>query len=58
MAAVAAILIATAVGIGVLWNSSLTWGGPGDQLAAVLWGLGVHQLSYNGLSSVIEKFTK
>jgi hypothetical protein len=58
VAAIAAVLIATAVGIGVLWNSSLTWGGPGDQLAAVLWGLGVHQLSYNGLASVIEKFAK
>jgi hypothetical protein len=58
LADIAAVVIAAAVGVGVLWNASLSWGGPGDQLAAILWGLGVHQLSYNGLSSIFEKFTK
>lgn len=56
LANVLALLIATAVGLSVLWNPSLSWGGTGDHLTALLWGLGVHQLSFTGLSSVIDKF--
>lgn len=56
VADLAAILIATAIGVGAVWNNSPTWGGFDKELEAVLWGLGVHQISYNGLSSIFEKF--
>jgi hypothetical protein len=55
LANLAALLIASAIGLGALWKPSLVWGGWGDRLTALLWGLGVHQLSYTGLSSIFEK---
>jgi hypothetical protein len=38
-------LVAVALGLYMLWINNPTWGGWGDWLTAVLWGLGLHQVA-------------
>jgi len=55
------LLIATAVGLNVLWASDPIWGGWKAYILALLWGLGLQQAggaTLDGLSAVTKKFTE
>jgi hypothetical protein len=52
------ILIAVVLGVKLLWAGNPVWGSGNDYLIAVLWGLGLHQLSdsgFQGVSALAEK---
>jgi hypothetical protein len=51
-----ALLFTLAIAYQTLYANDLTWGGPLAYVAAVLWGAGVHQLAWKGLSSLVEVF--
>ena len=54
-----AFAVAIALGVKLLWEPNLTWGGTSDIVVAVLWGLGMHQVAGNtfeGFSSIMSKF--
>ena len=58
---VAILLIATIVGLNVLWASDPIWGGWKAYITALLWGLGLQQVggaTLDGLSAVTKKFTE
>ena len=40
-----------------LWFGNRTWGGPQDYVIAVLWGIGLHGFSFDGVSGLAQKFT-
>lgn len=51
-------LIAVLLGIKLLWAGNPVWGSGNDYLIAVLWGLGLHQISdsgFQGVSALAEK---
>ncbi len=48
-------LLAVMIGLKMLWATDLTWGGIDDSLAAVLWGLGLHQVSFEGIDSLAQR---
>lgn len=53
------LLIAVFLGLKLLWVGNLTWGGWDAYLSAVLWGLGLHQVSgvaFEGLQGLAAKF--
>lgn len=55
------LLIATVVGLNVLWASDPAWGGWKAYITALLWGLGLQQAggaTQDGLSAVTKKFTE
>ncbi len=47
--------LAVLFGLKVLWSDDWTWGGPQAYLVAFLWGAGLHQLSFNGLSDLLDR---
>ena len=47
----AALAVATALGVTFVWTP--TWGGVNDWVAAVLWGLGLHQISGSTFDGVL-----
>jgi hypothetical protein len=49
---VIAALVATLLGIKTLWSINPAWGGWEDWLVAVLWGLGLHQFTFAGVSAL------
>ena len=51
-------VIAVLLGMKTLWFGSYTWGGPADMATAVLWGLGLHQVSFDGVNNLAQKFSK
>jgi hypothetical protein len=56
---VAAIILAIYLGLELLYLDDMTWGSPKDVLVAVLWGLGMHQVSgsaFEGVAKLKEKF--
>jgi len=50
--------IAVLVGMKALWFGSNTWGGYADWTTAVLWGLGLHQFSFDSVNNLAQKFSK
>ena len=50
------LVVAVFMGIQVLWSGNATWGSFGDQSAAALWGLGLHQVSFDGLHNLTQRF--
>lgn len=53
------LLIAVFLGLKLLWIDNATWGGWDAYLSAVLWGLGLHQVSgtaFEGLQGLAAKF--
>lgn len=57
VAAVAALLL----GLNFVWNANPVWGGPIDWALAVLWGLGLHQVtgySFEGVFGLRDKLAK
>jgi hypothetical protein len=51
--------IAVLLGLQLLWVPKLTWGGADDYLLAVLWGLGLHQVSgaaFEGTGGLVNRF--
>ena len=50
--AIAAVLL----GMKIFWLGNLTWGGPSDYATALLWGLGLHQFSFDGVNSLVQRF--
>lgn len=55
----AILLIAVFLGLKLLWMDDLTWGDPNDSLVAVLWGLGMHQVSgaaFEGVNTLADRF--
>jgi hypothetical protein len=55
----AILLIAVFLGLKLLWMDDLTWGDPNDHLVAVLWGLGMHQVSgaaFEGVNTLADRF--
>ncbi|WP_257462017.1 hypothetical protein [Archangium lipolyticum] len=51
--------VASVAGLKVLWQDNPTWGGMNDRLIALLWGFGVHQISYfAGIGGVLERILK
>jgi hypothetical protein len=57
MSWVVAILVATLLGIATLWSPKATWGGWEDHIVALLWGLGLHQFTFAGVSALSDKLT-
>ena len=56
---VVALAIAVILGVKLLWIDNYTWGSFSDCLIAVLWGLGLHQVSGNafeGIPALAQKF--
>ncbi len=56
----AVLLIAVFLGLKLLWAGNATWGGWDAYLSAVLWGLGLHQVSgaaFEGLQGLAGKFS-
>ena len=54
------LLIAVFMGLKLLWLDNPTWGGWDAYLSAVLWGLGLHQVSgaaFEGLQGLAAKFS-
>lgn len=49
------LLIASLLGLSALWSPSLAWGGWADQLTAFVWGLGLHQVAYSGMTDLVAK---
>jgi hypothetical protein len=41
-----------------IWAADPTWGEVDDFLAAVLWGLGLHQFTFDGISGLAAKVMK
>ena len=59
--ALAIFVIAVVIGMQLLWTNNPTWGGWNDYLVAVLWGLGLHQISgsgFEGVSGLMDRFSK
>jgi len=54
---VIAALVATLLGIKTLWSPNPAWGGWEDWLVAVLWGLGLHQFTFAGVSALQDTLT-
>jgi hypothetical protein len=54
---VVAILVATLLGITTLWSAKATWGGWEDHILAILWGLGLHQFTFAGVSALTDQLT-
>jgi hypothetical protein len=50
-----AIVVATVLGVTVLWTPNPTWGGWDDRIVAVLWGLGLHQFTFTGLAGLADR---
>ena len=50
-----AILLATLFGVRTLWSANATWGGWEDHVVALLWGLGLHQLTWAGVGAFRDK---
>ena len=55
-ASVAILIIATILGVKVLWSPDLDWGSWTDLAVGFVWGLGLHSFSYDGVSGLITKF--
>jgi hypothetical protein len=56
---VIALALAVGLGLKLLWDGNSTWGSFSDCLVAILWGLGLHQVSGNafeGIPALIAKF--
>lgn len=52
------LVVATVLGLKLLWADNPSWGGPGDYVAAFLWGLGLQQVggsTFEGLSAISKK---
>jgi hypothetical protein len=57
--AVATMVIAVLLGLKLLWAGDATWGSCDDWLTAVLWGLGLHQVSgaaIGGSQGLLDRF--
>jgi hypothetical protein len=54
---VVAILVATLLGIMTLWSAKATWGGWEDHIVALLWGLGLHQFTFAGVSALTDRLS-
>jgi methylmalonyl-CoA mutase cobalamin-binding subunit len=55
------LLISVLLGLKLLWADDPTWGGWNAYLTAVLWGLGLHQVSgtaFEGAAGLVEKWSK
>lgn len=50
-------LLAVLLGMKALWFGNHTWGGAQDYTIAVLWGMGLHGFSFDGVSGLAQKFT-
>ena len=58
---VAAVVVATLLGLNFVWAANASWGGLGDWMVALLWGLGVHQVSgytFDGVLGLRDKLVK
>ncbi|MEO7272901.1 MAG: hypothetical protein ABI211_12955, partial [Vicinamibacterales bacterium] len=55
--AAVAVLIAGVLGLRALWLPNLTWGGWDDYVIAALWGLGLHQFTFAGISGLTDRLT-
>jgi hypothetical protein len=53
-AAIAA--VASVMGLMTLWNVNPTWGSAADMWVALLWGLGLHGVTFTGLSALTDRF--
>ena len=52
------LLVATVLGLKLLWADNPSWGGAGDYAAAFLWGLGLQQVggsTFEGLPAISKK---
>ncbi|MBZ4422985.1 hypothetical protein [Myxococcus sp. RHSTA-1-4] len=49
------LLVASVVGLNLLWVNDPLWGGWGDWLVALLWGFGLHQIAHPGLAPLIQR---
>ena len=56
-----ALVASVALGLKLLWVDNATWGTVNDYVVALLWGLGLHQISnaaFEGLGGVVDKWGK
>ncbi len=52
---VAIFLIAGLIGLHALWTNDPSWGGWNARFVAILWGLGLHQVTFDGVSSLTDQ---
>lgn len=50
------VLIAVGLGLKVLWAPDPAWGGWGDRMVGVLWGLSLHQFTFDGIKGLLARF--
>jgi hypothetical protein len=58
MVTLVVLLVAVFFGLKLLWSDAATWGGWNDYLTAILWGLGLHQVSgvaTQGAADIVAK---
>ena len=58
---VVALVVSILLGLKLLWIDNATWGSVNDWVIALLWGLGLHQISnsaFEGIGGVMDKFAK
>jgi hypothetical protein len=56
-----ALAVSILLGLKLLWLDNPTWGSANDGVIALLWGLGLHQISnsaFEGIGGVMDKFAK
>ncbi len=47
--------LAALIGLQALWNNDPIWGGWSSRFLAFLWGLGLHQFTFDGISGLTDK---
>jgi hypothetical protein len=50
-----AVIVASLLGMKTLWSSNAIWGGWEDRIVALLWGLGLQQFTFAGVSALRER---
>ena len=55
LVAAIAIVVAGLLGVRALWLPNLTWGGWDDHVIALLWGLGLHQFTFAGITGLTDR---
>ena len=49
-------IVAVILGVKVLWSDDWTWGGAQAYLIAFLWGAGLHQFTFGGISGLMDRW--
>jgi hypothetical protein len=56
MATLLIAILAVILGVKILWSDDWTWGGAQAYLIAFLWGAGLHQFTFGGISGLMDRW--